>query len=407
MTTLSGGQAARASLAAILLAPLRRVPARRADQRPRLRRARPARAFLDRRCPAARWWCRTTAPSSSARSPRCSSSTSTPTAPTEFGGGWAARTSTNAPRRARHAESGVRRRTATSAERSRTAAREQRQWAVQGARNLTKRPKDNDKAQRDFFLNRTEKQAGEGARHREGDRAPRRRSTSRGRAGSCGSTIAAAPRRRGRGPPRRRGRPARRLRARPDRPGDRLGRAGRDPRARTAAARRRCSRALLGRLPLDVRRRWLGPGVVVGEIDQARAQLSRATQSTLDAFVARERAARQQDARSLLAKFGLGADARRADRAALLSPGERTRAVLALLMARGVNCLVLDEPTNHLDLPAIEQLEQALDTFDGTLHPRHPRPAAARGGPHRPARSTSLRSLTGEQTHQRAPIRRI
>ena len=48
-------------------------------------------------------------------------------------------------------------------------------------------------------------------------------------------------------------------------------------------------------------------------------------------------------------------------------PGERTRAALALLQARGVNLLVLDEPTNHLDLPAIEQLEQALDTFDGTL----------------------------------------
>ena len=36
-------------------------------------------------------------------------------------------------------------------------------------------------------------------------------------------------------------------------------------------------------------------------------------------------------------------------------------------MAQGVNCLVLDEPTNHLDLAAIEQLEQALDGFDGTL----------------------------------------
>jgi ATPase subunit of ABC transporter with duplicated ATPase domains len=53
--------------------------------------------------------------------------------------------------------------------------------------------------------------------------------------------------------------------------------------------------------------------------------------------------------------------------AASLSPGERTRAELALLMASGVNAIVLDEPTNHLDLPAIEQLERALASFDGTL----------------------------------------
>ena len=53
--------------------------------------------------------------------------------------------------------------------------------------------------------------------------------------------------------------------------------------------------------------------------------------------------------------------------AATLSPGERTRAALALLQSRGVNLLVLDEPTNHLDLPAIEQLESALAAYAGTL----------------------------------------
>ena len=52
---------------------------------------------------------------------------------------------------------------------------------------------------------------------------------------------------------------------------------------------------------------------------------------------------------------------------AQLSPGERTRAELALWQARGVNLRVLDEPTNHLDLPAIEQLEKALESFDGTV----------------------------------------
>ena len=70
--------------------------------------------------------------------------------------------------------------------------------------------------------------------------------------------------------------------------------------------------------------------------------------------------------RTLLAKFGLRAD--HVDRAAAsLSPGERTRACLAMLQAVGVNLLVLDEPTNHLDLAAIEQLEQALESYDGTL----------------------------------------
>ena len=70
--------------------------------------------------------------------------------------------------------------------------------------------------------------------------------------------------------------------------------------------------------------------------------------------------------RTLLAKFGLVGDhVTRPTRS--LSPGERTRASLALLMANGANLLVLDEPTNHLDLPAIEQLEQALDTFAGTV----------------------------------------
>jgi ATPase subunit of ABC transporter with duplicated ATPase domains len=72
------------------------------------------------------------------------------------------------------------------------------------------------------------------------------------------------------------------------------------------------------------------------------------------------------EVRTLLAKFGLRA-AHVLRPAASLSPGERTRAALALLQARGVNLLVLDEPSNHLDLPAIEQLEAALAGYTGTL----------------------------------------
>jgi ATPase subunit of ABC transporter with duplicated ATPase domains len=71
-------------------------------------------------------------------------------------------------------------------------------------------------------------------------------------------------------------------------------------------------------------------------------------------------------ARTLLAKFGLGAEQVHMP-CASLSPGERTRAQLAELQELGVNLLLLDEPTNHLDLEAIEQLEQALAYYDGTL----------------------------------------
>ena len=121
---------------------------------------------------------------------------------------------------------------------------------------------------------------------------------------------------------------------------------------------------LLGRLPLAAGERWFGPGVVVGELDQARGAFL-GDRDLLRSF-SDATGLLPQDARSLLAKFGLGAE-HVGRLASTLSPGERTRAQLAVLMATGVNCLVLDEPTNHLDLTAIEQLEQALDRFPGTV----------------------------------------
>lgn len=123
--------------------------------------------------------------------------------------------------------------------------------------------------------------------------------------------------------------------------------------------------ALLGRVPLDAGHAALGSGVLVGEVDQARA-VFHGPQPLLDAFCAAVPDVEPVDVRTLLAKFGLKSD-HVLRPAATLSPGERTRAALALLQGRGVNLLVLDEPTNHLDLPAIEQLEAALDTYEGTL----------------------------------------
>ncbi|MFJ1759788.1 ABC-F family ATP-binding cassette domain-containing protein [Amycolatopsis sp. NPDC088138] len=122
---------------------------------------------------------------------------------------------------------------------------------------------------------------------------------------------------------------------------------------------------MLGRLSPDEGNAALGSGVVVGEVDQAR-RLFLDDVPLADAFARLVPELPDAEVRTLLAKFGLKA-AHVLRSAATLSPGERTRAALALLQARGVNLLVLDEPTNHLDLPAIEQLEAALDRYPGTL----------------------------------------
>jgi ATPase subunit of ABC transporter with duplicated ATPase domains len=125
---------------------------------------------------------------------------------------------------------------------------------------------------------------------------------------------------------------------------------------------------LLGRTDAESGSAGLGSNVVIGEIEQARHQLSAhpGDDHTLLAVFMTATGMTVPEARTLLAKFGLVAD-HVTRPAASLSPGERTRASLALLMANGANLLVLDEPTNHLDLPAIEQLERALDTFAGTV----------------------------------------
>jgi len=280
---------------------------------------------------------------------------------TEYGGGWLGYLEATGTAR-RHAEEAYdeyRSRRSELTERART----QRQWAVTGARTAKKNPPDNDKARKGWKVNRTEKQA---AKVRITEKALERLEVAEKPWEGWDLHLELAPARRS-------GDMVARLdQAVVERGTFRLGPLSLEITwaervaiiGPNGSGKTTLLRALLGELPLVSGSRALGPGVVVGELDQGRRTFL--TGRPLVAAFEEASGLLAQPSRSLLAKFGLGADhVGRA--AASLSPGERTRATLALLMAQGANCLVLDEPTNHLDLPAIEQLEQALDDYEGTL----------------------------------------
>ena len=67
-----------------------------------------------------------------------------------------------------------------------------------------------------------------------------------------------------------------------------------------------------------------------------------------------------------LGRFGFSGDEVQR-RAETLSGGERARVALAMLMLTRANLLVLDEPTNHLDVETIEVLEDAIESYEGSV----------------------------------------
>ena len=243
-------------------------------------------------------------------------------------------------------------------------ARVQREWSSQGVRNAIKKSPDNDKIRRKAAVESSEKQA-QKVRQMESRIArldeveePRKEWVlqftigSAPRSSSVVSTLNEATLRLGDfqfGPA------SLQVNAR-----DRIGITGPNGAGKTTLLR-----LLLGREKPESGTASLGASVAIGEVDQARTGLAEDL-ALGDAVEAALPDLPPAEVRTLLAKFGLKAD-QVTSPVARLSPGERTRAALALLQARGVNLLVLDEPTNHLDLPAIEQLEEALESYDGAL----------------------------------------
>lgn len=243
-------------------------------------------------------------------------------------------------------------------------ARVQREWSSQGVRNAMKKSPDNDKIRRKASAESSEKQ-GQKVRQMESRIARMEEVDEPRKEWQLEFTIGEAPRPSSvvatlNGAEFRQGDFTLGPVSLQVTAGDRIGITGPN-----GAGKSTLLRALLGRQSPDSGTVSFGSRVAVGEIDQARAQFDgqRTLAATVEILLPD---LTPGEVRTLLAKFALKAD--HVNRpVAELSPGERTRASLALLQARGVNVLVLDEPTNHLDLAAIEQLEQAIDAYEGTL----------------------------------------
>lgn len=122
---------------------------------------------------------------------------------------------------------------------------------------------------------------------------------------------------------------------------------------------------LTGKEKIDEGKIHISSGVKIGYFDQGHLSLD-PEKTLVEELLQDKKEISENDAKALLGQFNFKKDMVN-NLVKQLSGGERARLALLSMILQPYNFLLLDEPTNHMDIESKVAVENALNTYTGTV----------------------------------------